>query len=108
MRVENAFLRAAIGSAIFVGLLTVFLFFMSPAMALNDPSAKTIYLVFAGPAGAMVTHLHEPLLALLVLLFSPFVITASVSRRWRKPSLALAIGFWLALGAMFATIPLSG
>jgi len=100
--------RALIGSGIFVALLTFFLYFMSPAMEWNDPNAKAAYLLLAGPAGAMVTHRHVPLFALVVLLLAPLVIVASVSRRWRKMSITLGVALWLLLGAMYATIPLSG
>jgi hypothetical protein len=107
VRIESSFLRAAIGFAVFVALLAFFLFFMSPVMKSADAGAKAAYLFFAGPAGAMITHLHVPLFALLVLLLSPFVIAASVSQRRRKLMLLLSVGLWFLLGAMFASIPLS-
>jgi hypothetical protein len=107
MRIESAFFRAAIGVGAFVALLSFFLFFMSPVMKSANPGAKAAYLFLAGPAGAMITHQHVPLLALLVLLLSPFVIAASVSQRRRNLMLVLGMAFWFLLGAMFASIPLS-
>jgi hypothetical protein len=107
MRIESSFVRAAIGLGVFVALLAFFLFFMSPVMRSAAPGAKAAYLFFAGPAGAMITHLHVPLFALLIFLLSPFVIVASVFQRRRKLMLVLGIALWFVLGAMFASIPLS-
>lgn len=109
MRIENTFLRAMIGLSAFVALLALFLFFMSPVMVGSaNPDAKAMYLFFAGPTGAMVTHMHLPLFALLVLLLTPFVIAASVSRRRRKLSVVLGTVLWFLFGALFAMIPLAG
>lgn len=107
MRIDNAFVRALIGCCVFAALLGLFLLSMNAAMAAREPGAKAAYLFFAGPVGAMTTHLHTPLFAVLVLLLLPLVIAAAVSRRRRILFLGLCVAAWFALGAMFATIPLS-
>lgn len=108
MRIENPLLRISIGMGGFVALLAFFLFFMSPVMESSiGPGIKAMYLFFAGPAGAMITHLHAPLFTVLVLLLFPFVIAASVSQRRQKLMLVVAVALWFLLGAMFASIPLS-
>jgi hypothetical protein len=107
MRVESSYVRAVVGVGVFVSLLAFFLSLMSPVMRSANPAAKAAYLFLAGPAGAMVTHLHVPLFALLVLILLPFVIAASVSRRRRKLMFALGVALWFLLGAMFASIAFS-
>jgi hypothetical protein len=107
VRVEGALARGAIGALLFALPLAVFISLLPAAMELKSAEARAAYLLLAGPAGAMITHLHTPLLALFVVILGPIAVAAAVVRRWRKVLTGISLLSWFALGAMFASIPLS-
>lgn len=105
MRIDNPALRGVIGLGIFAAVLALSFAMLSSQLSASRSEPQAVLLFFAGPVGAMVTHLHVPLFALLVLLMLPFVIAAAVSRSRRRLFVLLTVSAWFALGAMFASIP---
>lgn len=104
MRIESPGIRALLGLGIFAAILALCFLMLSAATGPNGLRDQAALLFISGPVGALVTHLHVPLFALLVLILTPLVVAASVNRLRRKLFLSVIVCIWFTLGIMFASI----
>lgn len=100
----SALARGIAGAAVYAAVCAALVGFLSPVMHTASAASRSIYLVLAGPVGALTTHLHVIGFSVLTLVLAPLLVSAMVLSNCRRPLLFTFALLWLATGIGFALL----